>query len=334
MKKVLFALLAIIFLLPSCYPDVSSHTQGTDTTLGIQLANLDMGTFNITNVGLVDGVDVSGLAGAHTQNTDTILTTNGVTPLISAGVVVNDIKTDRWMSNDSNTFFGVDVAGSDDLDDSGGGSEATGNTAYGNNALRDITTGYQNVVVGNDALVANTTGYYNTVVGSTAAQTSTVASFNTAIGYQALANGTGGYNTAIGNGALGNPGTGTYNTAVGLQTLNSATGSRNTAIGRWAGQFNTGSDNVFLGNEAGENSGAESDVLYIDNTHDTTPLIYGDFSTDDLTINGDLNVTGIYSQGGTAGVTGVYTFYTGGASGTVKTMTINGGIITGVTLEP
>ena len=58
-----------------------SHTQGTDTTLGIQTVNLDMGGFAITNVGNVDGVDVSGLSSTVSTHTtqisglDTRLTT-------------------------------------------------------------------------------------------------------------------------------------------------------------------------------------------------------------------------------------------------------------------
>jgi hypothetical protein len=41
---------------------IDSHPTGGDTTLGIQAGNLNMGWNNITNVGLVDGVDVSTLA--------------------------------------------------------------------------------------------------------------------------------------------------------------------------------------------------------------------------------------------------------------------------------
>ena len=41
------------------------HTQGTDTTLGTQTSDLNMGTKAITNVGTVDGVDVSGHASRH-----------------------------------------------------------------------------------------------------------------------------------------------------------------------------------------------------------------------------------------------------------------------------
>ena len=49
------------------------HTQGTDTTLGTQTADLNMGTKAIINVGNVDGVDVSSHASRHQFNSsDTV----------------------------------------------------------------------------------------------------------------------------------------------------------------------------------------------------------------------------------------------------------------------
>lgn len=72
MKRILFVILIFIIPLAGCFPETyisgssvpmgSSHTQGTDTTLGVQTADLNMGTHDITNVGLVDGVDISTLS--------------------------------------------------------------------------------------------------------------------------------------------------------------------------------------------------------------------------------------------------------------------------------
>jgi hypothetical protein len=83
------------------------------------------------------------------------------------------------------------------------------------------------------------------------------------------------------------------NTGVGTATLNSnTTGTGNVAIGFKAGFSNqTGSYNVFIGNEAGY-SETGSSKLYIDNTNTASPLIYGDFATNALTINGTLTATG------------------------------------------
>jgi hypothetical protein len=55
----------------------------------------------------------------------------------------------------------------------------------------------------------------------------------------------------------------------------------------------TGSRNVFLGYKAGYNE-TGSDKLYIENSDIATPLIYGDFATNYLRINGNLQASGTY----------------------------------------
>lgn len=98
---------------------------------------------------------------------------------------------------------------------------------------------------------------------------------NTFVGYNAgNANTSGDYNTFLGSGA------GVANT----------TGSQNTFIGFESGSSNiSGLGNVFIGYQAGA-AETGSNKLYIDNSNTTTPLIYGDFSTDELTVNGSLVV--------------------------------------------
>ena len=86
---------------------------------------------------------------------------------------------------------------------------------------------------------------------------------------------------------------GNYNTFIGKNTgIANTTGEKNTFFGRQAGYSNiTGSDNVFIGHQAGYNE-TGSDKLYIDNSSTSTPLIGGDFSTNTLTITGDIEYTG------------------------------------------
>lgn len=168
-----------------------------------------------------------------------------------------DITTDRWLSSPSNTFLGVGVAGTGNLAHTGA-SEGWDNTGIGNSALRDITTGYFNTAVGNLALASDTTGYFN---------------------------------SAFGTGTLLNLKDGYFNTGIGLEALAAeVSGDRNTALGMFAGYTTTGDDNVFLGYSAGKNE-LGSNTLYIDNSDTATPLIYGNFSTDNLTINGFLNMS-------------------------------------------
>src|SRR5262249_23295315 len=59
-----------------------------------------------------------------------------------------------------------------------------------------------NTAEGNNALLNRTTGIYNTAVGDSALSSNTNGSSNTAIGYQALLHTHGGLNTATGDRAL------------------------------------------------------------------------------------------------------------------------------------
>jgi DUF4097 and DUF4098 domain-containing protein YvlB len=117
-------------------------------------------------------------------------------------------------------------------------------------------------------------------------------------------------------------------------------------IGDQAGYTNaTGNGNVFIGYSAGYNE-AGSNKLYISNSNTSTPLIYGDFSTPALTINGSLTVQGkLISTGSTnlGNVTGATSlnattteFYYGTVTGNTTwsfTGTMTAGTIYSITLE-
>lgn len=80
--------------------------------------------------------------------------------------------------------------------------------------------------------------------------------------------------------------------------FNNTTGSANTYLGESAGYTNTsGSGNLFLGNRAGY-SETGSNLLYIDNSDTTSPLLWGDFATNALRINGTLRITNISQDDG------------------------------------
>ena len=129
------------------------------------------------------------------------------------------------------------------------------NTATGLDALQHNTTGNWNTASGVGALNANTTGSYNTASGSAALLSNTTGSNNTASGLGALySNTTGAHNTATGLEALSNNTSGNDNTASGYNALGqNTTGSHNTASGHLALNTNTtGNGNIALGNEAGK----------------------------------------------------------------------------------
>ena len=132
--------------------------------------------------------------------------------------------------------------------------------AIGRAALGKNTTGFENVAVGDSALNANTTGDDNTAVGVDALKSNTSGSSNTIIGQSALS----------------------------ANTI----GERNTVIGLGAGESNiTGSGNVIIGYQAGAKE-LGSNKLYISNSNTESPLIGGDFSSNQVDINGTLNVSG------------------------------------------
>lgn len=168
------------------------------------------------------------------------------------------------------------------------------NTFYGYQAGQSNTTGFSNTFTGTWAGYKNTTGYSNTFIGDTAGVYNTTGFSNTFIGRLAgYKNTTGVENTFNGLQAGYSNTTGDYNTFIGTAAGNSnSTGRWNTYIGHLAGIYNqTGSGNVFLGYNAGY-SETGSDKLYIANSSTSSPLIYGDFGLNNLTINGDLTVTG------------------------------------------
>jgi len=121
----------------------------------------------------------------------------------------------------------------------GGSSTGVYDTGFGDSALKSLTSGDRNTAVGFGALYYNTTGAQNTALGSTSLYLNKTGSYNTATGRYSLYSNTGSYNTAMGN--------------VALQ-LN-AGGGGNVAVGYAAGYSNTtGSNNTFLGTNAGNGS--------------------------------------------------------------------------------
>jgi hypothetical protein len=108
----------------------------------------------------------------------------------------------------------------------------------------------QNTAVGQDALFNVTTGVWNVGIGVQALFNDTIGNQNTAIGYQTLfTNVDGDHSTGIGSQALFNNTTGSDNVGVGFRTIyTNTTGSRNTGMGfRTLAFSDTGSDNTAVG---------------------------------------------------------------------------------------
>ena len=157
------------------------------------------------------------------------------------------------------------------------------NTIIGNFAGNSLTTGYNNIMIGRDAGKFVSTGNRNVFIGFDAGESSGTAIGCTFVGQESGDKSTANYNTFIGAWAGLLTTSGGDNTFIGQDAgLNNTTGHSNTFLGKQTGYSNsTGTGNVFLGREAGY-SETGSNKLYIDNSNTTSPLIYGDFSSNFL----------------------------------------------------
>jgi len=203
-----------------------------------------------------------------------------------------------------------------------------GNTAEGQNALFDLTTGGFNTAVGFLSLRSDTTGAFNTAVGAGtllantgdqntatgagALLSNTTGAGNTANGaFTLFSNTEGRSNTATGEGALSNNTTGNTNTATGEGALNNNTiGGGNTAVGESALRSNTtGNGNTANGaaalnsNTTGNANTATGDSALSGNTEGNSNTATGvgalssNSTGNDNTANGQLalssNTTGL-----------------------------------------
>ena len=168
---------------------------------------------------------------------------------------------------------------------SGTGGDNT-NSYFGFEAGK-VSTGEGNTFIGRDAGLFNTTGYNNNFLGYNAGENNTTGHQNVFVGRAAgYANISGRDNVFIGFEAGGMSTSGNANVYIGNRTgASNAAGIKNVFVGRWAGENNvSGSANLFLGYTAGRHE-TGSNKLYIANDDLSVPLIYGDFSTDQVGIN-------------------------------------------------
>ncbi len=164
-----------------------------------------------------------------------------------------------------------------------------------NKATIEFNNSRSNIYLGNasgfkDSLTVTTD---NIGIGANTLQNNTAGTSNIAIGKRAMQNTvSGGNNIAIGFEAMRYNQSSTQNVAIGTQAgLNNSTGTRNTFLGMSTGAYNNGSGNVFIGYGAGFNVDGDNQLI-IKNTGlvAQTPLIEGNFTTKNVTINDTLTV--------------------------------------------
>lgn len=166
----------------------------------------------------------------------------------------------------------------------------TNNIGIGAGVFSATVTGHANFALGNNALYSVTSGGANFALGLGALALLTTQNYNVAIGNSCLENCVSSNNVGIGTFSLRSCTSGNSNVTIGYYSQNKLeTGSENIAIGVSALQNNvSGNGNVAIGSSAGLNE-TGSNKLYIANSSTSSPLIYGDFSTYIVRINGLLH---------------------------------------------
>lgn len=189
-------------------------------------------------------------------------------------------------------------------------ASGTDNVFIGSQAGLANTSAKRNVFIGTNTGLTNTIGNNNTFIGNQAGKLNLNGASNVFLGYKAgLSNTDGSNNMFVGEGAGENNDHGSENVFLGASAgafstsgnqnlyLGSAagnsnlTGSENVFLGYYAGSDNNGSGNIFIGTNAGYSTLGDS-LLIIDNTNTTSPLIYGNFATNQLGVNTDKFATG------------------------------------------
>lgn len=230
----------------------------------------------------------------------------------TANVAIGENSNGSLTTGEQNVFVGYNTGSNTDVgsyncylgyEAGKTGTSAQFNTAFGYKTLTAITNASNNTAMGNQCGAAITTGGYNTLIGTSAGVQTTTASSTVGIGREAARINNADYLIAIGHRAgranltstgniyigkdSGLVATGANNTFTGYESGDAVTtGGNNTLYGcQTGGALTTETGNVHIGYQAGAQS-TESNMLYIDNSSTTNPLIKGDFANSILTFRG------------------------------------------------
>ncbi|MFH2143461.1 MAG: tail fiber domain-containing protein [Bacteroidota bacterium] len=157
--------------------------------------------------------------------------------------------------------------------------------------------GHRNVFVGKDSGKLNSYGSENIFIGYNSGYNNLQGERNIFLGYRSGFSNVGGFgnegsfNTFLGVESGFANDVGESNTFIGYQAgYSNLNGIHNTYIGRWSGQNNNGDYNVYIGTEAGRYTTNSSYRLHIEAVNGLSyiaPLIYGEFDTRRVVIDGD-----------------------------------------------
>lgn len=187
------------------------------------------------------------------------------------GTYAGKNNVDGW----SNVFIG-NRSGFNNQGLSGGGYR---NVFIGREAGYENSEGLDNIYIGAFAGSGNEGGSSNVIIGTTSGSYGTTGSRNVYLGKRAGYANDGSNNVFLGENAGGNGGS--YATV--------STISNSVLIGNQSGYNNiTGQKNVFIGYRAGYNETGSNKLIIGNNS--TSRLIYGDFSAETITLNGNVGI--------------------------------------------
>jgi len=174
-----------------------------------------------------------------------------------------------------NTIIGYGAGAGGDLNTDP--TTSYSNSFFGASAGTSTRGGYANSFFGLSAGWNNITGTKNAYFGVFAGGELEAGEDNTFLGYRSgHYRETGSYNTFLG-----------FNSGGGVDHNNPTSGDYNLFLGYETGKATIGSGNVFIGKQVAKTLASASNTLMIDNSDTTSPLIYGDFSANELVINGN-----------------------------------------------
>jgi len=261
-------------------PGLNTYTGGTANLPTVNVSALTINTLSASGNSQLTSV---------TANTITISGNSDVSELL---VIANSTQTKpliTLLKSDNTELLRIH-------------SNTLENTFLGFSAGTSISSGLFNTFLGSGAGTGTTTGGVNVFVGHQAGSVITGGTSNVFIGAGAgKIKQSGDFNVYIGANAGGNTMAGNNNVYIGDWAGRfNYSGANNTYIGQASGYLSSGNSNVFLGFGAGV-SVSGSNLLYIANSSTPNPLIFGNFSTSEVKINGTLSAltlsaTSIYAN--------------------------------------
>ena len=227
----------------------------------------------LRNVSGQENVLLGFMAGLNANGERNIILGNlaGYNSAVSNSVIIGDEAGYNSLAGWGNVIIGQRAGYNNGIS----GIGAARNTFVGRNSGNKNDKGDSNTYIGAYAGYDAVDGRYNTFLGDGACEDGVPGNGNVYVGYRAGLNNDGAHNVIIGREA---------GSAENNHSLTSNF-DYNVMIGYRSGFFNkTGAGNVFIGRYAGY-SEIGSDKLYIDNSSTASPLIYGDFSANEVVVN-------------------------------------------------